>query len=422
MYAVFRRLTFMLKRTSAIFFFLGLICLSTALIAIANDQKNIFIIGTLLAAFFALLGFAFKAIHAGNAAQRKTKSVFLVVAICLLVLGVVSRLTDTPGGRLEVIFAVLFYCFGYAPIELYLKKERWSAYSNNRWEMFLLSALDFLGVNLVLLGALSVYMDWPGKFYLIYPGCALLIVGIVSWNSRFKQEVIRRKKSEDQIKIQYQEIEKEKAISDGLLRNILPAEVAEELKTKGSADARQFDEVTVLFTDFKDFTRLAEQMSATELVEEINTCFVAFDKIMEKYGIEKIKTIGDSYMCAGGLPLANNTHAADVVNAALEIQQFIQDRIKERAAAGQDAFQIRIGIHTGPVVAGIVGIKKFAYDIWGDTVNTASRMESSGETGRVNISGTTYAMVKDLFKCVHRGKISAKGKGEVEMYFVEGRI
>jgi ligand-binding sensor domain-containing protein/class 3 adenylate cyclase len=217
-------------------------------------------------------------------------------------------------------------------------------------------------------------------------------------------------------------VEKEKQRSDDLLLNILPEEVAEELKAKGSAEAKQFEEVTVLFTDFKDFTRISEKMAPRELVEELHTCFMAIDNIIEKFGIEKIKTIGDSYMCAGGLPVANKTHAADVVGAGLEIQKYIKKHIEEKTASGKEPFHIRIGIHTGPVVAGIVGIRKFAYDIWGDTVNTASRMETNGEEEKVNISGSTYELVKDIFTCIHRGKITVKGKGELDMYFVEGRM
>lgn len=219
--------------------------------------------------------------------------------------------------------------------------------------------------------------------------------------------------------MQRNKIAKGKKRSDELLLNILPEEVAEELKLKGSADAKQFDDVTVMFTDFKGFTQLSEKLSPKELVGEINECFSAFDHIMQKHGIEKIKTIGDAYMAAGGLPTANNTHANDVVLAAMEIQQYMHEHKAIKEASGQLFFEIRIGVHTGPVVAGIVGIKKFAYDIWGDTVNTASRMESSGQEGKVNISGATYELVKDKFKCEHRGKIQAKNKGEIDMYFVE---
>nr|MBP6697335.1 adenylate/guanylate cyclase domain-containing protein [Flavobacteriales bacterium] len=227
--------------------------------------------------------------------------------------------------------------------------------------------------------------------------------------------------------------------SDELLLNILPEEVAEELKSKGHADAKHFDNVTILFTDFKGFTSVAEQLSPTELVEELNTCFKAFDGIITARGIEKIKTIGDAYMCAGGLPVPSSSTPAGVVQAALEMQAFMIARKQERDAQGKPAFEMRVGIHTGPVVAGIVGVKKFAYDIWGDPVNIASRMESSGEVGQVNISESTYALVKhvvvssqlsgtggqlttdnrQLFVFTPRGKVQAKGKGEMEMYFVQ---
>ncbi len=213
-------------------------------------------------------------------------------------------------------------------------------------------------------------------------------------------------------------IQKERDTSDTLLLNILPAEVADELKTKGSAEAKLIDEATVLFTDFKGFTLLSEKLTPKALVAEINECFSAFDLIMEKYGVEKIKTIGDSYMAAGGLPTANKTHPDDVVRAALEIQQYMMNHKIQKEAKGDLFFEIRIGVHTGPVVAGIVGIKKFQYDIWGDTVNTASRMESSGAVGRVNISGTTYELVKEKFTVEYRGEIEAKHKGHLKMYFV----
>ena len=212
---------------------------------------------------------------------------------------------------------------------------------------------------------------------------------------------------------------KEKKRSEELLLNILPEEVAEELKEKGTAEAKQYDDVTVLFTDFKGFTEMSEKVSAKQLVKDLHECFTAFDNIMEKHGIEKIKTIGDSYMAVGGLPTHNATHAFDVVKAALEIREFIAEGKARKIATNQPYFEIRIGIHTGHVVAGIVGVKKFSYDIWGDTVNTASRLESSGEPGKINISQTTYNIVKDQFACLHRGKITAKGKGEIDMYFLE---
>ena len=178
----------------------------------------------------------------------------------------------------------------------------------------------------------------------------------------------------------------------------------------------------MLFTDFKGFTSYSEKMSPQDLVKDIDECFKGFDRITTKYGIEKIKTIGDSYMCAGGLPVEKKTNPEDTINAALEMRDFVLSGMQKKIAEGKPFFEIRIGVHTGPVVAGIVGIKKFAYDIWGDAVNIASRMESSGEAGKVNISGSTYEIVKDKFTCTHRGKIEAKNKGEIDMYFVESTL
>jgi adenylate cyclase len=219
--------------------------------------------------------------------------------------------------------------------------------------------------------------------------------------------------------MQRNNISKARKRSDELLLNILPEEVADELKANGKAEARQFDEVTVLFTDFKNFTAMSEVLTPQELVNEINYCYSEFDSIITRYGIEKIKTIGDSYMCVGGLPVASKTHAVDVIKAAMEIRDFMLQEKKKREEEGKQYYEIRIGCHTGPVVAGIVGTKKFAYDIWGDTVNIASRMESSGEPGKINISGATYELLKDHFTCIYRGKIQAKNKGEIDMYFVE---
>jgi len=238
---------------------------------------------------------------------------------------------------------------------------------------------------------------------------AVLIAFLILWS-------LQLKKKDNKI------IAAEKAKSDELLLNILPSEIAEELKKNGHSDARPFDKVSVLFTDFKGFTAIAEKFSAEKLVAELDLCFRAFDQLMSKYNVEKIKTIGDSYMCAGGIPIPNTTNPIDIVKCGLEIQQFMKTYKEERIEKNEPFFELRIGIHTGPIVAGIVGLKKFAYDIWGDTVNIASRMESSGEVGKVNISGATYELVKDHFVCTYRGKILAKNKGEVDMYFVEGII
>ncbi len=263
------------------------------------------------------------------------------------------------------------------------------------------------------------YRTWWA--YLSY---VVLIVGLIILIIRWRERASRARQKELEIKVDEgtMVIRKQKDEVENLLLNILPSEVAEELKVKGSAEAQQFDEVTVLFTDFKGFTQLSEKMSPKELVFVINEYFSDFDHIMGKYGIEKIKTIGDAYMAVGGLPITTSTHALDVVLAAIEIQQLVAEHKRVKEAKGELFFEIRIGIHTGPVVAGIVGVKKFAYDIWGSTVNIASRMESNGEVGKINISKTTYTLVKDKFNCVERGKIKIKGGDEVDMYYVEGRI
>ncbi|MCB9183356.1 MAG: tetratricopeptide repeat protein [Flavobacteriales bacterium] len=238
-------------------------------------------------------------------------------------------------------------------------------------------------------------------------------------------------------------IQREQQRSEGLLLNILPKPIAEELKEKGEAEARTLDQVTVIFTDFKGFTSMAERLGPKELVKDIHECFSAFDRICERHGVEKIKTIGDAYMAAAGLPTPSTTHALDAVSAALEMRDFIVQGMEQRKAKGLPYFEIRIGVHTGPVVAGIVGLRKFQYDIWGDTVNIASRMESSGEPGRVNISEATHSLLvvssqlsgpkaqsspslstdnqqlTTEFTFTPRGMVKAKGKGEMEMWFVE---
>ena len=227
-------------------------------------------------------------------------------------------------------------------------------------------------------------------------------------------------KARREIEERTSELMAEKKKTDELLLNILPVETADELKATGSAKAKNYESVSVMFADFKDFTKISETMHPEELVSELNYCFSAFDVIIHKYNIEKIKTIGDAYMCVAGLPVKNNTHFYDIVNASLEIRDFMLEHKKQREARGETPFEIRIGINTGSVVAGIVGLNKFAYDIWGHTVNIASRMESSSEPGKINISGSTYALIKNEFNCTLRGKIKPKGLDEIEMYFVDG--
>jgi len=217
----------------------------------------------------------------------------------------------------------------------------------------------------------------------------------------------------------------EKKRSDELLLNILPFETANELKSNGKVIARDYEMVTVLFTDFKDFTLISEKLSPKDLVDEIDMCYCAFDTIMEKYGIEKIKTIGDAYLSADGiahnLPDSYQHNPANVIDAAFEIIEFMNNKFTQRMAEGKPFFRIRIGVHSGPLVAGVVGRTKFAYDIWGDTVNTAARMEQNSEPGKINVTSVTYNMVASKYNFTFRGKIEAKNKGFIDMYFVDGK-
>ncbi|NKB80762.1 MAG: response regulator [Nitrospirales bacterium] len=217
-----------------------------------------------------------------------------------------------------------------------------------------------------------------------------------------------------------QQLEESKQESEQLLMNILPKPVAEELIAYGSSTPAKFDDVSILFTDFIGFTKMAEQLTPQALIDELSIFFNHFDTVVKKHRLEKLKTIGDSYMVAGGLPKPTVTHPMDCILAGLEMQQFLMARAEKLEEAHAVACGMRVGIHTGPVVAGVIGKEKFAYDVWGDAVNLASRMESSGEAGRINISCDTYERVKDWFSCEPRGKIQAKNKGEMEMYFVHG--
>ncbi len=213
--------------------------------------------------------------------------------------------------------------------------------------------------------------------------------------------------------------ENEKNRSEKLLLNILPVEVADELKDRGFVQPVLYENVSILFTDFEGFTKIAENMSPEELIKTLDTSFTRFDKVIEKYNLEKLKTIGDSYMCAGGLPIENKTHPVDACLAGLELKMLMSQVKELQVSMGLPFWELRIGIHCGSVIAGVIGEKKFAYDIWGDAVNTASRLESSGATGEINISQSVFKQVKNFFICEYRGKIPAKNKGDVDMYFLK---
>lgn len=231
---------------------------------------------------------------------------------------------------------------------------------------------------------------------------------------------IRSERSEYSDFLNKQTIVQEREKSEKLLLNILPEEVAVELKNHGISTPRFHESCSVLFTDFVGFTQIAESLSPQELVLELDRCFSYFDQVARHHNLEKLKTIGDAYMAATGIPNPNPTHAIDIALAALEIRDFMSAMRGIKTDQGLPYWELRIGIHSGSLVAGVVGESKFAYDVWGDTVNLASRMESSGESGQINISRATYEQIKYFFDCEYRGKIKAKRKGEIDMYFLKG--
>ena len=233
-------------------------------------------------------------------------------------------------------------------------------------------------------------------------------------------EQINKKLEEKQKEVNQQKklVEEQKKMSDNLLKNIFPYEIAEQLKLKGYAIPKHYRLVSIMFTDFAGFAKLSDQLSVHDLIKELSMYFEKFDSITSAHYIEKIKTIGDSYMCAGGLPIRNRSNPIDTALAALEIQKFVKESNREKQLKNQPKWEIRLGIHTGEVIAGVIGKTKMAYDIWGDAVNTASRMESSGEVNKINISGSTYMHIKKYFDCTYRGKIDVRNKGQIDMYFL----
>lgn len=259
----------------------------------------------------------------------------------------------------------------------------------------------------------SMFFRWWAWTLYAFALVGVVILYLLKRRHDFETE---KAKLEQIIQERTAELMQEKEKTDELLANLLPKDTADELKNTGKATSHKFNMVTVLFSDIQGFTKIAEQMNPEKLIDELDNFFLYFDSVVDKYNIEKIKTIGDAYMCAGGIPYKNRTNPVEVVLAAIEIQEYM----RQLKLKNNHIWDLRIGIHTGAVIAGVVGHKRMSYDIWGDTVNTASRMESSGEPGKVNVSGQTYEMIKDFFICEYRGRMPVKYKGDVDMYFVRG--
>jgi adenylate cyclase len=338
---------------------------------------------------------------------------------------VIALRKKIPGAKI-LSFGILssFVLFAFLTIGGMFGKLNYEGYAG--LVVIVVSMLTIFSLPL----SMSGYLAW--SFAMVNKNLAIQLDKVSELSQRTieqeqeKQRILEGQKDElekqvaartSELTLQKEALAMEKKKSDDLLLNILPAEVAEELKETGKTHAQSFDHVSVLFTDFVNFTQMAEQLSPQELVAELHECFRAFDDIMERNNMEKIKTIGDAYLAVSGMPVASEHHAVDAVKAGFEIVDFINQR-----NSNGGSFKVRVGINSGPLVAGIVGVKKFAYDIWGDTVNTASRMESNSEAGRINISKSTYELVKHRVACTYRGKINAKNKGEVDMYFVESII
>jgi class 3 adenylate cyclase len=281
--------------------------------------------------------------------------------------------------------------------------------------ILVLASIVGMGIFNAYFEAWGTFIDKEQKLWLLVFNLAAAIAAAYAGMQYFVNVIDRSKDT----------IEEKKQEANELLLNILPEHVAEEIKLKGRASPALYENTTILFSDFKDFTQFSELFTPEELISELATCFETFDEIITRHGLEKIKTIGDAYMCVGGIARDGTTGADSAersVLAAMEMAEYIRDVRRKKLSDGKAYWDVRIGVHTGDIVAGIVGKKKFAFDIWGDAVNVANRLQTCSEEGRINISDTTYKLVKDYFICSPRGKIAVKNKGELDMYFVDERV
>lgn len=268
----------------------------------------------------------------------------------------------------------------------------------------------FIGIVIVLL-AMGVFGFYRTRIAMIEKQKRVLERKIKKRTKEVEQQ--KAELEEQKSKLQ-EELKKE----EQLLLNMLPRNVAKEIIETGKAVPKHYQLASVMFADFKNFTKITENLRPTELVSELDDSFAHFDDIVDQFYIEKIKTSGDAYMCVGGIPERNRTNPVDTILASMEFLKYIEEKQKRTEGTGKPKWELRVGIHTGHLVAGVIGKKKFLYDVWGDTVNIASRMEGSGEAGRINISEATYNYIKQYFDCEYRGKLPVKNKGDIAMYYV----
>jgi adenylate cyclase len=300
------------------------------------------------------------------------------------------------------------------------KDERFSNYEGVREEPFFrfYCGMPLINPEGYALGTLCVLHFQPMEISIEKVEVLRRLSRQVVSNLELRRKLIELKESHEELDRARDEIEAKKAQAEKLLLNVLPARVADELKERGRVEPKYYHSVTIMFTDFMGFTRFAESMAPSSLIQQLDQFFSAFDEIAERCNLERLKTIGDSYMCVAGLPVENRTHIVDTCLAALQIQDFMVRLNRQREKVQLPPWELRIGIHTGPIIAGVVGKKKFAYDIWGDTVNVAALIESRSEAGRINLSESASHKIGNLFNIEHRGNIEAKSKGPLEMYFL----
>lgn len=322
-----------------------------------------------------------------------------------------------PRGSLITKTALLLMCAaGFLFIELYVSKLT-PLYMVDPQVLMIFNIINII-LAFGFVGLWALYLNvaiYRGEIILEKRTREVALLEQKAEQDKLAYDLQMKERDNEIFRLRNIELEEEKNKSRKLLLNILPEETADELMNSGKASSKRYNSATVLFADFVGFTTKAEKLEPEELIRQIDVYFSAFDHIASAHNIEKIKTIGDAYMAVGGLPVENTTHVQDVVQAAIEMMAFVQACKRDEPSA----FDVRIGIHTGSLVAGVVGQHKFQYDIWGDTVNVAARMEQTSEAGKINISGAVYEQVKTKFNCTSRGEIEAKNRGTISMYFVE---